>query len=108
MAQAQRAACDCRVGAAHRIAAAGRRLAPVPILLVALAFIPGGGGRQLPDAKLTEEGRRLAEREGHKLAERKLDAEKMKALDTDEKQELEKLQQRIAETAKSLGQEEAG
>ncbi len=56
---------------------------------------------------LTGEGRRVAEREGQKLAERKLDAEKMKALSEDERKDLEKLQQRIAETAKSLGRQKA-
>ncbi len=84
-----------------------RWLASVPLLLIALAFIPGGNGLRLPDAKLTEEGHRLSVREGQKLAEKKLDVEKMKALNEDEKKELVKLQQKIAETAKSLGQQKA-
>ncbi|MCE9518680.1 MAG: hypothetical protein K8R87_03820 [Verrucomicrobia bacterium] len=84
-----------------------RWLASVPLLLIALVLIPSGSGLHLPDAMLTKEGRRLAEHEGQKLAEKKLDVEKMKALSEDEKKELEKLQQKIAETAKSLGQEKA-
>lgn len=81
-----------------------RWLISVPLLLIALGLVPGGNGSNLPDAELTAEGRRLAEREGHKLAEKRIDADKMKALNAEEKNELEKLQQKIAETAKSLGQ----
>jgi len=84
-----------------------RWLASVPLLLVALAFIPGRNEPRLPDVMLTEEGRRLAEREGQQLAEKKLDTEGMKALDEEEKKELEKLQRKIAETAKSLGRQKA-
>jgi hypothetical protein len=84
-----------------------RWLASVPLLLLALAFLPGRRGLERPEAALTWEGRRVAEREGQKLAEKKLDAEKMKALSGDEQKELEKLQQKIAGTAKSLGREKA-
>lgn len=85
-----------------------RLLGSVPLLLIALALIPGGKGLHPPDASLTDVGRRLAEREGQKLAEKKLDPGSMAALKEDEKEELEKLQQKIAETAKSLGRQKAG
>ncbi len=84
-----------------------RWLASVPLLLIAFALIPAGNSLHMPEAKLTEQARQLAEREGQKLAEKKLDTEKMRALSEDEKKELEKLQQKIAETAKSLGQQKS-
>lgn len=84
-----------------------RWLVTMPLLVLAMVFLPDGNGLHLPDAKLTEEGRRLAEREGKLLAEKKLDAEKMKALSEDEKKELEQLKQNIGETAKALEQQKS-
>lgn len=85
-----------------------RRAIAVPLLLLVLAIFSSGRGLLPRDAMLTEEGMETARHEGRKLAEKKLDADKMKALDEDEKKELEKLQQNIAESAKSLGQQKEG
>ncbi len=84
-----------------------RWLAALPVLLLTLFILPGSNALSLPDAELTEEGQRLAQREAKRLAEKKIDVEKMKALSADEKKEIEKLQRDITETAKALSQQKA-
>ncbi len=69
---------------------------------VGIVFLPHVGSWQRPDPELTSEGRKLAEEAGKKLAERKLDVGKMQGLEEQEKKELEKLQQKVQDTAQAL------
>lgn len=81
-----------------------RWLGVVPVLLFGLYLLPGSSGWLLPEVVLTTEGKKLAVEEGRKLEERKLDAGKLEGLNETEKKELEQLQSKIDETAKSLQQ----
>lgn len=77
-----------------------------PLLALAFFFVPGGAGHGLFDPVLTSEGKKLAAEEGKRLSEKKLDTDKMKSLTEEEKKEIEKLQQKVQETAKALEQKE--
>jgi biotin operon repressor len=78
----------------------------VPLLALVFFFVPGGAGYGLFDPVLTTEGKKLAAEEGKRLSEKKLDADKMKSLTEEEKKEIEKLQQKVQETAKALEQKD--
>lgn len=84
-----------------------RRLGWLLAGLMLLYVIPGREHWGTAEAKLSAEGRALAGAEGKRLAERKLDAAGMEGLNRDEKDEVQKLQRKIDETAKSLQQQEA-
>jgi hypothetical protein len=84
-----------------------RWLALLPVCALALLLIPTRRDAALPDPILSEEARAVAKREGEKLADKKLDADKMQALTAAEKSELEKLQQKVQETAKALTQQQS-
>jgi len=81
-----------------------RWLAVVPVLYLAMLFLPSGSGLLRPDPVLTTEGKDLATKEGQKLAEKKLDADQIKGITEEEKKEIQKLQQKLSETAESLQQ----
>ena len=84
-----------------------RRLVALPLVALLIALLPRAGGALLPDAELSSEARKAADAEARKIAETKIDAEKMKGLSEDEKKEVEKLRNKIQDTAKSLQEEGA-
>jgi len=84
-----------------------RWLVLLPLLCIGIVFLPHGAGLARPDPVLTTEGRKLAAKEGQKLAEKKLDVDKMKGLTEEEKKEVQKLQQKVDETAGALQQDGA-
>ncbi len=79
-----------------------RWLPLLPVLALALMLIPVRREVVLQDPVLSDAARAVAKREGEKLSGKKLDGDKMTALNPQEKAELEKLQARLQETAKSL------
>ncbi len=79
----------------------------LPLAALAMLFLPDHGVIRLPDALLSDSAKNLAVEEGKKLEDSKLDPNKMASLTEEEKKELEKLQQQVKETAKSLQQSDA-
>jgi hypothetical protein len=84
-----------------------RWLLLLPVTALAIVLLPHGEGLRLPDAALSDADRKVANEEARRLEDKKLDADKLKGITEEEKKEIEKLQNKIQETAKSLEQDGA-
>lgn len=82
-----------------------RWLTLIPLSTLLILLLPQGNGLHLPDMVLNQEGRDRAVKEGKKLAEKTIDPAKMQSLSEAEKKELEKLQSKLQDTAKTLQDE---
>ncbi|MFZ4767362.1 MAG: hypothetical protein ACOYMN_20605 [Roseimicrobium sp.] len=81
-----------------------RWLGLLPLAALVLLLVPVNRTARLPDPALSAQGRELAEQRGRELAETKIAAAQAEGLTAQEKSELEKLQQRVGDTARTLRQ----